>query len=200
MFYSLTGTLVHTTNTTAAIDCNGVAYLCNVSFNTLKKLGPVGSEVTVYTYLSVRENAMDLFGFYDLKEKDIYTILIGVNKVGPKVALAILSELEPEKLVLCIATGDHKAITKAQGVGPKLAQKIVLELKDKVAKSMSGSEQAIKIESVSNAVSQDNTSQAIEALIMLGYAQSEAAVVIGKLDSSLSVEDLIKLALKELSM
>lgn len=200
MFYSLTGKLVHTDNNSVAIDCNGVAYLCNVSFNTLKKLGSVGNTVTLYTYLNVRENAMDLFGFYDMAEKDLYTMLIGVNKVGPKVALAILSELEPEKLALCIATGDHKAITKAQGVGPKLAQKIVLELKDKIAKSMNGSEKEVEIRAVANTVSQDNTSQAIEALIMLGYSQSESAVAVGKCDSSLSVEELIKLALKELSM
>lgn len=200
MFYSLTGTLVHTSNNEAAIDCNGVAYLCNVSLNTLKRLGQKGSKVTLYTYLNVKEDALDLFGFYDMAEKDMFTMLIGVSKVGPKAALSILSELEPQNLALSIATGDYKVITKAQGVGPKLAQRIVLELKDKVAKSMSGSKQAIKIESVSNVALQDNTSQAIEALVMLGYSQTEAAVVVGKLDSSLTVEELIKQSLKELSM
>lgn len=199
MFYSLTGTLVYSDTTTAAIDCGGVAFSCNTTINTLKKLGENGSKVTLFTYLSVREDAMDLFGFFDKSELDCFKMLKSVSGVGPKASLALLSELEPQKLALCIATGDYKALTKAQGVGSKIAQRIVLELKDKLAAGIGSTIDTTQIEAVGAAVSRGNTAQAMEALVMLGYSQSEAALVVGKFDSSLSVEDMIKLALKELS-
>ncbi|MEG1614819.1 MAG: Holliday junction branch migration protein RuvA [Oscillospiraceae bacterium] len=199
MFYSLTGTLVYSDTTTAAIDCGGVAFSCNTTMNTLKRLGSNGSKVTLFTYLSVREDAMDLFGFYDKSELDCFKMLISVSGVGPKASLAILSELEPQKLELCIATGDFKEITKAQGVGPKLAQRIVLELKDKLASKIGATIDTTQIEAAGSAASYGNASEATAALVMLGYSQSEAALVIGKYDSEISVEDMIRLALKELS-
>ena len=199
MFYSLTGTLVYSDTTTAAIDCGGVAFSCNTTINTLKKLGENGSKVTLFTYLSVREDAMDLFGFFDKAELDCFKMLKSVSGVGPKASLALLSELEPQKLALCIATGDYKALTKAQGVGSKIAQRIVLELKDKLAAGIGSTIDTTQIEAVGAAVSRGSTAQAMEALVMLGYSQSEAALVVGKFDSSISVEDMIKLALKELS-
>ncbi|NCC86641.1 MAG: Holliday junction branch migration protein RuvA [Clostridia bacterium] len=199
MFYSLTGTLVYSDTTTAAIDCGGVAFSCNTTINTLKKLGENGSKVTLFTYLSVREDAMDLFGFFDKSELDCFKMLKSVSGVGPKASLAILSELEPQKLALCIATGDYKALTKAQGVGVKIAQRIVLELKDKLAAGIGNTMDTTQIEAAGAAASGENTAQAMEALVMLGYSQSEAALVVGKFDLSLSVEDMIKLALKELS-
>jgi len=199
MFYSLTGTLVYSDATTVAIDCGGVAFSCNTTMNTLKRLGQKGSKVTLYTYLSVREDAMDLFGFFDKSELDCFKMLISVSGVGPKASLAILSELEPQKLALCIATADYKALTKAQGVGPKSAQRIVLELKDKLAAGIGSTIDTTQIEMAGAAVSSGNSAQASEALVMLGYSQSEAALAVGKLDASISVEDMIKLALKELS-
>lgn len=199
MFYSLTGTLVYSDTTTAAIDCGGVAFSCNTTINTLKNLGENGSKVTLFTYLSVREDAMDLFGFFDKAELDCFKMLKSVSGVGPKASLALLSELEPQKLALCIATGDYKALTKAQGVGSKIAQRIVLELKDKLAAGIGSTIDTTQIEAVGAAVSRGSTAQAMEALVMLGYSQSEAALVVGKFDSSISVEDMIKLALKELS-
>ena len=199
MFYSLTGTLVFTDSTTVAIDCGGVAFSCNTTINTQRKLGPNGSKVTLYTYLSVREDAMDLFGFYDKAELDCFKMLISVSGVGPKASLAILSEFSPENLALCIATGDFKSITKAQGVGPKLAQRIVLELKDKLAAGIGKTVDTTQIEAAGAAASHGSAAEASAALVMLGYTQSEAALAVGKLDSSLSVEEMIKLALKGLS-
>jgi Holliday junction DNA helicase RuvA len=140
---------------------------------------------------------MDLFGFYTQQELSCFKQLISVSGVGPKAALAILSQLSPDKLALCIASGDVKSITKAQGVGPKLAQRVVLELKDKFSAGLSQS--GIDIVSDSLQVqSAGNRAEAVEALIMLGYSRSEAASAIGKLDGTLPVEELIRLALKSL--
>ncbi|MBQ2812810.1 MAG: Holliday junction branch migration protein RuvA, partial [Clostridia bacterium] len=121
MFYSLTGTVVHTDETSVALSCGGVAFRCYTSFNTLRKIASTGETVTLYTYLAVREDALDLFGFADTDELDCFKILIGVSGVGPKAGLAILSQLTPDKLALAVASGDVKAITAAQGVGPKIA-------------------------------------------------------------------------------
>jgi Holliday junction DNA helicase RuvA len=126
-------------------------------------------------------------------------MLIDVNGVGPKVALAILSELTPEKLAVCIASNDVKSITRANGVGPKVAQRVVLELKDKLAKGLDLGSMGIEIEAASVAADSSNTSEAVAALTELGYTQSEAAVAVGKLDATLGVEELIKQALKQLA-
>jgi Holliday junction DNA helicase RuvA len=127
-------------------------------------------------------------------------MLITVNGVGPKMGLAILSELTPDKIALSIAAGDHKALTKANGVGPKLAQRICMELKDKVGKTMGSVDSSIDLTAVSSTLSNSNTAEAVAALEMLGYSQSDASVAVSKIDSSLSVEDIIKQALKMLSL
>ena len=115
MIYSLTGKVIHTDVSGAAVQCGGVAFYCAASMNTLRHIA-VGEETTLFTYLSVREDAMDLFGFYDRQEMQCFKLLIGVTGVGPKAALAILSALTPEQLALCVASGDVKSITRAQGV------------------------------------------------------------------------------------
>ncbi len=197
MFYSLTGKVIALEESCAAIQCSGIAFRCMTTLNTITKIGKTGEEVTLYTYLNVREDAMDLFGFYTQQELSCFKQLISVSGVGPKAALAILSQLSPDKLALCIASGDVKSITKAQGVGPKLAQRVVLELKDKFSAGLSQS--GIDIVSDSPQVqSAGNRAEAVEALIMLGYSRSEAASAIGKLDGTLPVEELIRLALKSL--
>ncbi|MFY9198706.1 MAG: Holliday junction branch migration protein RuvA [Acutalibacteraceae bacterium] len=199
MFYSLTGTLVYSDTTIVAIDCGGVAFSCSATMNTLKKIGPNGSKVSLFTHLSVRDDSMDLFGFYDKAELDCFKMLITVSGIGPKAALAILSVLEPQELALAIAAKDTKAITKAPGIGPKLAQRIILELKDKLVAGIGENIDTAQIENVGNVVSGGNAAQASEALVMLGYSPSQAAMSVGKLDSTLSVEEMIKLALKELA-
>ena len=199
MFYSLTGNVVYTDETSAAISCSGVAFRCYTSFNTLCKIGSVGETVTLYTYLNVREDALDLFGFFDTAELDCFKILIGVSGVGPKAAIAILSRLTPDKLSQAVATGDVKAITAAQGVGPKIAQRIIVELKDKLAPFATGVS-SVDFSSVSAANSSIGGSDAIDALMALGYSRSEASLAVGKLDQSLPVDELIKQALMKLAM
>ena len=199
MFYSITGKVVAIEETFAAVECSGIAFQCMTTLNTLSKIARTGETVTLYTYLNVREDAMDLFGFYTQQELACFKQLISVSGVGPKAALAVLSQLSPDKLALCVASGDVKSITQAQGVGPKIAQRIVLELKDKLSKSLSSEDfSAAEAFAVSSAPSNSNLSEAVEALVMLGYSRSEAASAISKLDNKLPAEELIRLALKAL--
>lgn len=199
MFYSITGRVVYLDTQSVALETGGVAFKCSTTLTTLKKIGEKGNTATLYTYLNVREDALDLFGFYTDQELECFKLLISVSGVGPKAALAILSELTPDKLALCLATGDSKSITRAQGVGPKLAQRVVLELKDKLAKGLELPADSPEIQAAGLATADGNASEAVSALVMLGYSQSEAAVAVSKSDSTLPVEELIKQALKQLA-
>lgn len=199
MFYSITGKIIWQDTQSVALETGGVAFKCSTTLTTLKSIGETGKTATLFTYLNVREDALDLFGFSSLQELDCFKLLISVSGVGPKAALSILSELSPDKLALCLATGDSKAITKAQGVGPKLAQRVVLELKDKLAHGLSLSATTPEMEAAGVAAAGGNASEAISALTMLGYSQSEAAMAVSKLDSTLSVEEMIRQALKTLA-
>ena len=199
MFYSLTGKVVFSDENSVALECGGVAFRLFTTLNTLKKCAPAGQVQTLYTHLNVREDALDLFGFSTEYELEWFRLLIGVTGVGPKAALAILSEQTPEKLALCISSGDVKAITRANGVGPKIAQRVILELKDKAKSAVSSSADAAVLERVSAVGEIPETSEAVAALTMLGYSKSEASVAVSKVDSSLSVQDIIKQALKILS-
>ena len=190
MIYSLTGKIVHTDVSGVAVQCGGVAFYCAASWNTLRRIGNVGADVTLYTYLSVREDAMELFGFRDAQELQCFKLLIGVTGVGPKAALAILSQFEPERLALCVASGDAKSITKAQGV--------VLELKDKFKTEVPAAFGA-EVEAAGIASASANCEEAVSALEMLGYSRSEASAAVGKLDSALPTETLIRQALRTLS-
>ena len=200
MFYSVTGNFVYYDAQCFAIDCNGVAFKCFATTNTLKNVAKIGEKITLFTYLSVKEDALDLYGFYTQQELECYKILISVSGVGAKMALAVLSEMTPEQLTLSIAAGDAKAITRANGVGNKIAQRIVLELKDKLAKGLDLQAAGSDIAAATTAAASGNSSEAVSALTMLGYSQSEAAVAVGKLNPDLSVEEMIKQALKQLSM
>ena len=200
MIYSVTGNVVDFDTNAVCVDVNGVAFRCMTTLTTSQKCASLGMKVTLFTYLNVREDAMELFGFYDKTEMDCFKMLITVNGVGPKMGLAILSELTPDKIALSIAAGDHKTLTKANGVGPKLAQRICMELKDKVGKTMGNVDSSIDLTAVSSTLSNSNTAEAVAALEMLGYSQSDASVAVSKIDSSLSVEDIIKQALKMLSL
>ena len=196
MIYSLTGEIVAVEPNGFAIQCGGIAFFCFSTMNTMTKIGAKGNKATVYTYLNVREDAMELYGFATQNELDAYKQLITVSGVGPKADIAILSALTPDQLALSIASGDVKAITKAQGVGAKIAQRIVLELKNKFSTDLT-QEQSEVVAAVQS-TSGGDCGEAIEALIQLGYSRSEAAVAVGKLDKSLPVEELIRLALKSL--
>lgn len=197
MIYSVRGPLISCDMTSAVVECGGVGMKCFVSMNTRKKLAPIGTEVMLFTHLNVREDAMDLFGFIDPDELEMFRLITSVSGVGPKVALSILSEFEPSQLSLYIASGDSKSITRASGVGAKLAQRIVLELKDKLGATSFADSQ--EVSAAVNVSSSYNASEAVQALVALGYSQSEASLAIGKLDATQSVEFLIKEGLKLLA-
>lgn len=193
MIYSLNGTLIHTQPGVAVIECGGVGFKCATTANTLRKLPKLGEKAKLFTYLNVREDALDLFGFADEKELSCFRMLITVSGVGPKAALSILSESGPEKFALYVASGDSKSLTRAPGVGPKLAQRIVLELRDKI----NGEQAAAGFADIGGVpTASGNAEEAVNALGVLGYTRSEAALAVGRCDGSLTVEEIIKQSLK----
>ena len=196
MFYSLSGELIHIEPGFAVVDCAGVGYKCFTTVNTQKSLPSIGTKVMLYTHLNVREDAMDLFGFSTKNELSCFKMLISVSGVGAKVGLGILSELTSEQVAMAIASGDSKTLTRAAGVGNKLAQRIILELKDKLKNSGVSSDDvniSLNISAASNA------SEAVKALNVLGYTTSEVAPIVAKLDGSLSVEEMIRASLKAIA-
>lgn len=199
MIYSVTGTVVDFDRSMVAVETGGIAFQCLTSFATAQKCASVGSKVTLLTYLNVREDSVELFGFHDKAELQCFKMLITVNGVGPKMALAILSELPADKVALSIAAGDYKALTKTPGVGAKMAQRIVMELKDKIGSALGTVDNAQMLSAVSSVSEEPSASEAVAALEMLGYSQSEASVAVSRLDSSLPVEEIIKRALRQLS-
>ena len=197
MIYCLTGKIVKKSMSAVVLSCCGVGYYTQCPASVAGALPGVGQETTLYTVMSVTENDVSLYGFATEEQQACFEMLTAVSGVGPKVGLAILSVMEPQRVALAISAGDHKAFKAANGVGPKLAQRIVLELKDKVAK---GFVDGISLEDVAGAASGEpatqSASQAIAALVSLGYSQSEAALAISKIDATLPVEEIIKLALR----
>ncbi len=196
MLYSVKGELIHLEPNVAVICCGGVGFRCRITMNTARRLPKLGAEAMLFTMMDVREDAIELFGFAEQRELECFKQLLTVTGVGPKAAIAVLSELSPDQVALAAASGDHKAFTRAQGVGPKLAQRIVLEMKDKVAALTSAGGVELP---TGNAVSVGNAAEAVKALGVLGFSQSEAAAAVGKLDETMSVEDLVRQALKLLA-
>ena len=197
MIYCLTGKIVKKSMSAVVLSCGGVGYYAQCPASVAGALPGVGKDATLYTVMSVTENDVSLYGFATEEQQACFEMLTAVSGVGPKVGLAILSVMEPQRVALAISAGDHKAFKAANGVGPKLAQRIVLELKDKVAK---GFVDGISLEDVAGAASGEpasqSSAQAIAALVSLGYSQSEAALAISKIDATLPVEEIIKLALR----
>ncbi len=190
MIYSLEGELIHRELNMAVVRCGGIGFRCRITGNTFRHLPGVGEPVMLYTIMDVRDDAIELFGFYDRQELDCYKQLTAITGVGPKAGIAILSEMSPQKVALAVAAGDYKALTRAPGIGPKLAQRIILEMKDKVADFGGESSQWAPVSMAGNAA------QACQALTVLGFSQSEAAAAVGKLDETLPVEELVRQALK----
>ena len=197
MIYNVRGTLTYTDINYAVVECGGVGFKCFVSMTTLKELPPLGKEANLYTYLAVREDAMDLFGFATQQELDAFKLLITVSGVGPKAAMAVLSVLPPDRLSIAVSSGDVKSIQSAQGVGKKTAERIVLELKDKML-GISPSN-AAAVQSIQAVASNSDAQEAVEVLVSLGFNQSDAATVVGAMDKGLSVDDMIRKGLKQLS-
>ncbi|MFR5876829.1 MAG: Holliday junction branch migration protein RuvA [Eubacterium sp.] len=198
MIYNVKGILTYTDPAFAVVECGGVGFKCFVSMTTLQSLPSIGKEVNLFTYMSVREDAMDLFGFATQDELESFKLLITVSGVGPKAAMAILSVLPPDRLSIAISSGDVKSIQTAQGVGKKTAERVVLELKDKMAGIGSGSAAAV-VQGIQSVASNSNAQEAVEVLVSLGFNQSDAAAAVGAMDKSLSVDEMIRIGLKQLS-
>lgn len=198
MYYYIKGTLAAKGDNCLVVDAGGVGYRIYTSLNCNEKAGSTGSEITVYTYLNVREDAMELYGFISEDERKMFMLLISVSGVGPKAGLALLSVATPDRLATAIVTGDEKLITKASGVGPKAAKRIILELKDKIDNDVLGIDAEGVILSPAEEVIADSRAEAMSALVALGYSSQEAKQVLVKLDASLSTEELIKKALTQL--
>ena len=199
MFYYLEGTVAELLPNLAVIDCGGVGYGCKTTNNTLAGLKK-GQKGKLYTFLHVAEGIFDLYGFSSQRELNSFKMLIGVSGVGPKAALAILSVGTPETLAMAVVTGDEKALTAAPGIGKKIAQRVILELKDKMAKEtaagldFSGGKGAVAIPAFSN-----KATEAAQALAVLGYSSQEVNVALKGLDmESLPLEEIIRQALKRM--
>ena len=198
MIYCLTGKILKKTLDTVVISCGGVGYASQVPVTTAEALPAPGQEGTLYTVLSVSENDVSLYGFATEDQRACFRMLTSVSGVGPKAGLSILSILTPEKVALAASSGDHKAFTAANGVGPKLAQRIALELKDKVGKGLAAGTGFTGAGAVAPPPA-SAPSQAVAALVSLGYSASEAAAAVARVDDSLPVQDIIKIALRGLS-
>ena len=199
MFYYLNGIIAHTGPYLAVIDCGGVGYACKTTNYTLSALKR-GEKAKLYTYLHVREEIFELYGFATENELNCFQMLIGVSGVGPKAALAILSSTTPERLATAIITGDEKALTGAPGVGKKIAQRVILELKDKLAKGQLGIPAGESYGGTGVTVIPENkASEAAAARAVLGYGPAEVNEALKGINmEELSLEAVIKQALKKM--
>ena len=199
MFYYLSGTVAHIEPYLAVIDCSGVGYACRTTSYTLSALKK-GEKGKLFTHLNVREDAMDLYGFATQEELKLFQQLISVSGVGPKAALGILSSSSPANLAMSIITGDEKSLTAAQGVGKKIAQRVILELKDKLAKGQTINAAGESYGGTGVTVIPENKlSEATAALAVLGYSQGEINTALKGIDlDGLSLEKVIKEALKKM--
>ena len=198
MFYYVNGTVAHMEPYLAVIDCGGVGYACRTTTYTLASLKK-GEKGKLYTHLNVREDAMELYGFATAEELSLFQQLISVSGVGPKAALSILSASNPASLALSIITGDEKALTCAQGIGKKIAQRVILELKDKLSKGQTLSAGGGAVPGPAVTIIPDNKlSEASAALAVLGYSQGEINIALKDADLTQPLEQIIRQALKKM--
>lgn len=198
MFYYLNGVISAIEANLAVVDCGGVGFACNTTGYTLSQL-QVGKQQKLFTHCNVREDAFDIYGFSTKEELSCFERLIGVSGVGPKAGLAILSAMTPSQFSLAVMTGDEKTLTMAQGVGKKMAQRIILELKDKLAGEMP--EQSFQGVAAMPAAAGNKVSEASAALASLGYSQSEIGTALKGLDvENMSVEDIVRSGLRVMVM
>ena len=198
MFYYVSGPVADIEPGLAVIDCGGVGYACATTNYTLSQLKK-GTPAKLYTYLNVREDAMELFGFADQSELRSFKLLISVSGVGPRAALAILSAVTPQQLALAVVTGDEKALTAANGIGKKIAQRVILELKDKLAAEEAVVSGKGSVPMAAVGLPHSKKSEATAALAVLGYGSAEIAAALKGIDmDALSLEDIIRQALKKM--
>lgn len=197
MFYYINGTVTVLDTNLAVLDCGGVGYACHTTGYTLSQL-QIGKQQKLFTYCNIKEDAFDIFGFSTKEELNCFNRLIGVSGVGPKVALAILSTTTPSQFTLAVMTGDEKTLTMAPGVGKKMAQRIILELKDKLTGELpeAGGAAAAVPAGIDN-----KASEAAAALASLGYSQSEIGMALKGIDvEQLSLEEIVRSALRAMVM
>lgn len=198
MIYSLRGKLTHKTNDLAVVECAGVGYACRTTSYTLSPL-KVGEEVFLLTYMNVREDAVELFGFGEAAELNCFRLLLSVNGVGPKAALSILSDMSPQGFALCVAHGDSKVLTRVPGIGKKTADRIILELKDKMTDRIGEISSDTYAELSRPAVQNTgNAAEAITALTALGFTASQAQKALAGLPGDMAVSEMVKEALKKI--
>ena len=198
MFYYLIGVVAEMEANLAVIDCGGVGYACATTNYTLSQLKK-GERAKLYTYMNVREDAVDLFGFSSQSELHSFKLLLGVSGVGPKAALAILSTNTPANLAMAVVMGDEKALTAAPGIGKKIAQRIILELKDKLAKEQASFGPDTGGSVPLTVLPNDKAKEAGAALAVLGYSGSEVAGALKGIDiDTLPLEEIIRQALKRM--
>lgn len=198
MFYHLKGTVSEFGQNLVVLDCNGIGFALNATVNTISQLR-AGEKAKLYVAEAIGENNFDLFGFADKSEKQSFEMLISVSGIGPKAALSILSYNTPAGLALSILNDDVKALTVAPGIGKKIAQRVILELKDKVSKELETSGAAIPQTIAVNSGADANVGDAMAALTVLGYSSAEIAPVLKMLDTSaMSAEQIIKAVLKQM--
>lgn len=196
MFYHLAGTVSDIDINLAVIDCGGVGYAVNTTVNTLSKI-KLNEKAKLYISEYIKEDSFELYGFATLSEKRCFDMLLTVSGIGPKAAQAILSAATPEGLAIAIMNGDEKAITVAQGVGKKIAQRVILELKDKVSKEMGSS--SVELPVIHSPADGDSRNEAVAALMVLGYSTPEINSALKGMDiSGMSTEQIVKVALKNL--
>ena len=202
MYYHIEGILAHKDSALAVIDCGGVGYKLNISYTTFSRLPETGKQVKLFTHLVVKDDALDLIGFGDLSEKSMFLMLLTISGVGVKVATSVLSALSPERFAFAVASGDYKEIAAAQGVSTKTAQKIILELKDKIDKDNIASAKSGAADKyladASMPVAGNIRGDAIVALMALGYSRNEANDALKNADMTASLEDIIKYGLRNL--
>jgi len=198
MFYYIEGTVAHMESGLAVIDAGGVGYACNTTLNTISQLEK-GKRARLYTYLHIREDIFDIYGFLTHEELSCFKMLISISGVGPKAATSILSAATPGQLAMAVITGDEKMLTRAPGIGKKIAQRIILELKDKMKKEQLEAASADGIPGVSAGFS-SNAAEAAAALGVLGYSSQETAAAMKGIDAEgLPVEEIVRLALKKMA-
>ncbi len=199
MFEFIKGELYSKSADSVVINVGGVGFKIYTSYQTINALGEVKKQVTVYTHLNVREDEITLFGFATNEELAVFHMLLSVSGVGPKVALSVLSTLTPSAFSMAVATGDFKVISKSKGIGPKIAQRIVLELKDKIKKNMNITDTEVSDDVSGLNVQNDVDRDAVSALMVLGYTVKEASEAVRKAYSDgMTLEETVKQALRQM--
>ena len=199
MFYYLNGTITVLDTNLAVVDCGGVGYACHTTNYTLSKL-QVGKQAKLFTYCNIKEDAFDIYGFSTREELNCFERLLGVGGVGPKAALAILSVVTPDQFLLAVMTQDEKTLTMAQGVGKKMASRILLELKDKLGGAQLELNNGVQMTGAP-VVHGSKSAEATAALASLGYSQSEIGAALKGVDAEhLSVEEIVRQALRAMVM